>query len=114
MQRFRDKGKVSKPVETVVFRISAMPMTGLKVLAVTTRYWRPGEDYLNEIVEAVKGKIIDDDFVVVSEKAISTALNNIVDESKVKPGLGAMWITRFWMRTCWGYFLGPLSRLRQK
>ena len=114
MQCFKDKDKVSKPVETVVFRISAMRMTGLKVLAVTTRYWRPGEDYLNIIVEAVKGKIVDDDFVVVSEKAISTALNNIVDESKVKPGLGARWIARFWMRTGWGYFLGPLSHLRQK
>ncbi|MGD0979692.1 MAG: coenzyme F420-0:L-glutamate ligase [Candidatus Bathyarchaeia archaeon] len=114
MQSFGDKGKVSKPVETVVFRISAMRMTGLKVLAVTTRYWRPGEDYLNEIVKAVKGKIVDDDFVVVSEKAISIALNNIVDESEVKPGLGASWIASFWMRTVWGYSLGPLCHLRQK
>jgi F420-0:gamma-glutamyl ligase-like protein len=114
MQRLKDKGRVSKPVETVVFRICAMPMTELKVLAVATRYWRPGEDYLNEIVKAVKDKIVDDDFVVVSEKAISTALNNIVDESKVKPGLSARWIARFWMRTCWGYFLGPLSHLRRK
>jgi F420-0:gamma-glutamyl ligase-like protein len=114
MQRFRDKGKVSKPIETVVFRISAMRMTGLKVLAVATRYWRPGEDYLNEIVKAVKGKIVDDDFVVVSEKAISIALSNIVDECEVKPGLGARWIASFWMRTVWGYFLGPLCHLRQK
>jgi F420-0:gamma-glutamyl ligase-like protein len=89
-------------------------MTGLKVLAITTKYWRPGEDYLREIVKVVKGKVIDDDFVVVSEKAISTALNNIVDESNVKPGLGAKFIASFWMRTCWGYFLGPLCRLRQR
>jgi F420-0:gamma-glutamyl ligase-like protein len=89
-------------------------MTGLKVLAITTKYWRPGEDYLREIVKVVKGKVIDDDFVVVSEKAISTALNNIVDESKVKPGLGAKFIASFWMRTCWGYFLGPLCRLQQR
>ena len=114
MQRLKDKGKVSKPLETVAFRISAIQMTGLKVLAVTTRYWRPGEDYLNEIVMAVKGKIVEDDFVVVSEKAISTALNNILDESKVKPGLGARWIAHFWMRTGWGYFFGPLSHLRQR
>jgi len=89
-------------------------MTGLKVLSVTTKYWRPGEDYLREIVKAVKGKVIDDDFVVVSEKAISTALNNIVDESRVKPGLGAKFIASFWMRTCWGFFLGPLCRFRQR
>ncbi len=89
-------------------------MTGLKVLAIPTEYWRPGEDYLKEIVKAVRGKVVDDDFVVVSEKAISAALNNIVDESKVKPGLGAKFIASFWMRTCWGYFLGPLCHLRQK
>ncbi|MGA2767749.1 MAG: coenzyme F420-0:L-glutamate ligase [Candidatus Bathyarchaeia archaeon] len=89
-------------------------MTGLKVLAIPTEYWRPGEDYLKETVKAVRGKVVDDDFVVVSEKAISAALNNIVDESKVKPGLGAKFIASFWMRTCWGYFLGPLCHLRQK
>jgi F420-0:gamma-glutamyl ligase-like protein len=114
MQHLRDKGKISKPVETVLFKISAMQMTGLKVLALATKYWRPGEDYLKEIVKAVKGKVDDDDFVVVSEKAISTALNNIVDESQVRPSLGARVIAGFWMRTCWGYFLGPLCRLRQK
>jgi F420-0:gamma-glutamyl ligase-like protein len=114
MQRLRDKGKISKPVETVLFKINAMQMTGLKVLALATEYWRPGEDCLKEIVKAVKGKVDDDDFVVVSEKAISTALNNMVDESQVRPSLGAWVIASFWMRICWGYFLGPLCRLRQK
>ena len=89
-------------------------MTGLKILAVTTKFWKPGEDYLEEIVRAIKRKVVDDDFVVVSEKAISTALNNIVDESRVEPGLGANLIASFWMRTVWGYFLGPLCRLRQR
>jgi F420-0:gamma-glutamyl ligase-like protein len=89
-------------------------MTGLRVLAVATKYWRPGEDYLEEIVKAVKGKVVNGDFVVVSEKAISTALNNVLDESRVKPGFGARFIAGFWMRTCWGYILGPLCGLRQK
>jgi len=89
-------------------------MTGLRVLAVATKYWRPGQDYLKETVEAVKGKLVNGDFVVVSEKAISTALNGILDESTVKPGLSARFIAGFWMRTCWGYFLGPLCGLKQK
>jgi F420-0:gamma-glutamyl ligase-like protein len=89
-------------------------MTGLKLLAVSTEYWRPGEDYLKEIVEVVKDRVVDYDFVVVSEKAISTALNNIVDESRVRPGLSARWIAGFWMRRIWGYFLGPMCRLRQR
>jgi F420-0:gamma-glutamyl ligase-like protein len=85
-----------------------------KVLVVTTKYWRPGEDYLEEITRSIKGKITEGDFVVVSEKAISIALNNIVDESDIKPGLAARLIARYWMRTVWGYFLSPLCRFRGK
>ncbi len=91
-----------------------MPMSGLKAFAVTTKYWRPGEDYLEEIVKAVKAKAVDGDFVVVSEKAVSTALNNIFDESTVKANAAARVIAGFWMRKCWGYFLGPLCRFRRK
>ena len=89
-------------------------MTKYKVLAVTTKYWRPGEDYLEEIIMSVKGKITEGDFVVVSEKAISIASNNIVDESCIKPSLAARLIARYWMRTAWGYFLSPLCRFREK
>jgi F420-0:gamma-glutamyl ligase-like protein len=88
-------------------------MTRYKVLAVITKYWRPRENYLREIVESVEGKISYGDFLVVSEKAISTALNNIVDESRVEPSLSAKFIAGFWMRVVWGYFLGSLCRLRR-
>ncbi|MCL6577887.1 MAG: coenzyme F420-0:L-glutamate ligase [Candidatus Bathyarchaeota archaeon] len=87
-------------------------MVKYKVRVVTTKYWRPGEDYLEEIIRHVKGKIADGDFVVVSEKAISTASNNIVDESLVEPSSSARLIAKFWMRIVWGYFLGLLCRLR--
>jgi F420-0:gamma-glutamyl ligase-like protein len=113
MQHPRGKGKVSKPVETALPRADAIRMT-VKVLAVATRYWRPGDDYLKEIVEAVKGKVVDGDFVVVSEKAISTASNNITDESSTRPGLAAKLIAGLWMRTVWGCFLGRLCHLRQR
>jgi F420-0:gamma-glutamyl ligase-like protein len=83
-------------------------MNSYKVLAVTTKYWRPKENYLQEIVKDVEGKIADGDFVVVSEKAISTALNNILDENNVKPNWNAKLISKYWMRIVWGYFLGPL------
>jgi F420-0:gamma-glutamyl ligase-like protein len=89
-------------------------MTGLKLLALTTKYWRPGEDYLAEIVRAVKGKIADSDFVVVSEKAVSTALNNIVDESRVTSSLTAKLLAGPWMRKGWGFLLGPLCHLRRR
>jgi F420-0:gamma-glutamyl ligase-like protein len=89
-------------------------MARYKVLVVATNYWRPGEDYLGKIVRRIEGKVDEGDFVVVSEKAISTASNNIVDESHVKPGSCAKLIAQFWMRTVWGYFLGHVCRLRER
>jgi F420-0:gamma-glutamyl ligase-like protein len=89
-------------------------MNSYKVLAVTTKYWRPKENYLQEIVNDVEGKIADGDFIVISEKAISTALNNIFNENHVEPSLNAKLISKYWMRIIWGYFLGPLCHFRGK
>jgi len=91
-----------------------MQMIRYKVLAVTTKYWRPGEDFLEEIVRGVEGRAVDGDFVVVSEKAVATALGNIVDESTVRPGMSARVIAMFWMRVVWGYFLGFLCHFRAR
>ena len=90
----------------------ATRMTKYKFLPVTTEYWKPGQNYLRIIVRSIDGKVADNDLIVVSDKAISTALNSIVDESRVKPGFSARFIAAFWMRTVWGYFLGPVCRLR--
>jgi len=88
-------------------------MTGYKVLPIVTKYWKPGQDYLEEILRSVKGRLADDDFIVVSEKAISTARNNIVDENQVEPSLSAEFIAAFWMTIAWGYFLGTLCHLKR-
>jgi F420-0:gamma-glutamyl ligase-like protein len=89
-------------------------MARYKAYAITTKYWRPGEDYIKQIIKSVEGKVSDGDFVVVSEKAIATAMGNIVDESKVKPSLNAKIIARIWMPLVWGYLLGPVCHLRRK
>jgi F420-0:gamma-glutamyl ligase-like protein len=96
------------------FGNNAVKMAKYKVLVVTTKYWRPGEDYLEEIIRSIKEKITERDFVVVSEKAVSIALNNIVDESGTKSSLAARLIARYWMRIVWGYFLSPLCHFREK
>jgi F420-0:gamma-glutamyl ligase-like protein len=83
-------------------------------VTIATRYWRPGEDYAQQIVDSIKSKIQDGDVVTVSEKAISTALGNFIDESTLKPSGMASFLARYWMRLVWGYLLGPLSRLRTK
>jgi len=88
--------------------------TSLKAYAITTKYWRPGENYLQQIIEGIAGKVLDGDFVVVSEKAIAVALGNIIDESQVQPSLNAKIIAKIWMPIIWGYILGPLCHLRRK
>jgi F420-0:gamma-glutamyl ligase-like protein len=89
-------------------------MSTFRALVITTKYWRPGENYSQEIIKSVKDELINGDFVILSEKAISTALNNIVDENTVEPNLSAKLIARFWMQMVWGYVLGKLCHLRNR
>ncbi|MCX8149935.1 MAG: coenzyme F420-0:L-glutamate ligase [Candidatus Bathyarchaeota archaeon] len=77
-------------------------------LAVTTKYWRPKTSYLYEIGEALKKRVKNGDFVVVSEKAISTAAGNIIDENKIIPTVNSKFLAVFWMKFMWGYFLGVI------
>jgi F420-0:gamma-glutamyl ligase-like protein len=85
-----------------------------RVIAVTTRFWRPGHDYLNEIVGALRTRVLDGDFVIISEKAVSTASSNVVDESAITPHSSARFIARFWMRIVWGYCLCFLCHFKKK
>jgi len=86
----------------------------LKAKAVKTGYWKPGTNFLEKIVEALEGEIRNGDVVTISEKAISTAIGNIIDEDEVKPGKTAYLLARYWMRLVWGYFLGILARLKPR
>ena len=83
-------------------------MTKYCALAVQTSYWKPNSNYLAQILEPLEGKIRDGDFVVVSEKALSIATGNIIDESTIKPGGNAKFLAFIWMRVVWGYHLGYL------
>jgi F420-0:gamma-glutamyl ligase-like protein len=89
-------------------------MTKYRALAVATGFWKPGENYLNRITDAIAKSVQNGDFVVVSEKAISTAIGRILDENKVQPSLNAKIIARLWMRVVWGYFLGVLCHFGQR
>ncbi|MGD0406915.1 MAG: coenzyme F420-0:L-glutamate ligase [Candidatus Bathyarchaeia archaeon] len=89
-------------------------MTKYYALAVATGYWKPSDNYTDKIIDALEGKIENGDFVVISEKAISTATGNIIDESTIKTSLNAKVIARFWMRIAWGYPLGILCRFGQR
>jgi len=89
-------------------------MVKYRALAVTTKYWKPGQDYLKEITDSIASRVDNGDFVVVSEKAISTALGNIIDESRIRPSLNAKLIAKPWMRFVWGYVLGVQCHFGQR
>jgi F420-0:gamma-glutamyl ligase-like protein len=91
---------------------SETPSKIYKTIPVITGYWRPGEDYLEQIVEALRGKVHDADIVTVSEKAISTASRNIVDESPIQASSLASFLANHWMRLLWGRVFGSLCHLR--
>ena len=99
--------KKARPTE-----VTLMPK--YQALAIATGYWKPGDDFLRSIIKGVEGKVANGDFVVISEKALSTAQGNIVDESTVQPTLNARLIARWWTRVCWGYLLSALLGFGQR
>ena len=84
-------------------------MANYYTLSISSNYWKPGTNFLKEILE-ISSKIKNDDFIVISEKAISVALGNIVDEKEIKPSRLARTLSGPWMRWGWGYFLGILCK----
>ena len=89
-------------------------MTKYSALAITTNYWKPRSDFEDKIINAIADRVENDDFVVVSEKAISTAMGKMVDEATVKPSLTGRVLAQFWMRLVWGYPLGVLCGFGQR
>lgn len=81
--------------------------------AITTRYWRPGDDYRKIILNSISDELRNGDIVVVSEKALAVARRQIVDESKVWPGILAWALAFFWMRVVWGRLLGEFCNMRR-
>ncbi len=89
-------------------------MEKLKALPIVTEYWTPGEDWLQQIIQNVKGRIAHGDIIVVSEKAISTAMGNLSDEATVEAGRAARLIAKYWMRWVWGCVLGRFCHFRER
>jgi F420-0:gamma-glutamyl ligase-like protein len=84
-----------------------------ETLAIATAYWKPGQDYVDSVVSVLEDRLCGGDVVVISEKAVSTASGNVVDESLVRPSWTARFLARFWVRRVWAYVLGPLCHLRR-
>lgn len=76
-----------------------------------TAYWRPTYDWIGDIVNRVSKIVREGDFLVVSEKAISVATGQIIDEACIEPTCLAKLLAIGWMRIVWGRILGRLCHL---
>ena len=86
----------------------------IKTITYRTRYWRPGTDYLTQITNTVKKQVLDGDIIAISEKAISTATGNLIDEDKIKPGILAEFLAKTWTKKIWVKILGKICGLKKQ
>ncbi len=87
----------------------------MRAYPIKTRYIRKGEDFIPIVIEAIKNsgiKLEDGDFVVLSEKMVSTSEGNFIDESKFTPGILA-YFCYYWSKYVWGYFLGKILKVKE-
>jgi F420-0:gamma-glutamyl ligase-like protein len=77
----------------------------LRIIRKHFQYWYPGTDVVNEIIRKYRRYIEGNDFVVLSEKALSTALGNIYDENLVKADPLTSIATFIVMKILWGKIL---------
>lgn len=85
----------------------------LRIKVIETGYWLPGTDLTRTIRGLVEGQVADGDALFISEKALSTALGNVIDERDFKPTWLAKAFVKIWMRTFWPLVLGRVCRLRR-
>lgn len=77
----------------------------IKILRKRFRYWYPGTDVVNEIVNKYGMYIDNGDILVLSEKALAIALGNIYDENVIDADIFTKTATFFTMRILWGNIL---------
>ena len=82
-------------------------------IPVNTGYIKPGESY-NPIIHQA-GKLLEDgDFLVISETPIAISQGRLVDEAEFEPSLLSTLLAELWSKRIWGYFLGPLLRIKSR
>lgn len=78
-----------------------------------TKYWLPGTNFFEILLEFSISNAKDNDFIVISEKALSTSLGRLIDEGKIVPSFSAKCLAKFWMRKIWGYLITVIARINR-
>lgn len=84
-----------------------------EAIPVKTRYIKPNEGF--EVIIRRAGPLLkNNDFLVISETPIAIAQGRIYDILKYKPSLSAIFLAEIWSKFLWGYFLGPIFRIKSR
>ncbi len=76
--------------------------------------WRPGTNFKLEISRLISKVASNGDYVVVSEKALTTALGLLYDEENVKPDLYSKIMTYMLVKVLWGKLLSRICKLSEE
>ncbi|PAV07692.1 coenzyme F420-0:L-glutamate ligase [Methanosphaera cuniculi] len=84
-----------------------------ETIPIKTEYIKPGDGY-DELIFKISQLAQDDDYIIISETPISTAENNLVNESEYTPGILAYLLCDLWSKYLWGYILAPLFGYKKR
>ncbi|NYB51312.1 MAG: coenzyme F420-0:L-glutamate ligase [Methanobacteriaceae archaeon] len=84
-----------------------------QVIPVKTGYIKPGTPY-DIIIKNSADFLEDEDYLVVSETPLAISQGRLVDEAEFEPSLAAYFLADLWSKHVWGYFLGPLLRIKKR
>ncbi|MEM4699840.1 MAG: coenzyme F420-0:L-glutamate ligase [Candidatus Nezhaarchaeales archaeon] len=93
-------------------RLVKLALRQYKPIRLRTPLWRPGVDVARHLAQLLKGLASSGDVLVLSEKALAVAQGLVFDESSLRPSRLSKLLTLLLMRLVWGFFLGPLCRLK--
>lgn len=80
-------------------------------IALESKIWRPKTDFKRSIAELVKKVALDGDYIVISEKALSSALGLLYDESSIKIDPYSKVMTYLTTNLLWGFALSRVCKL---
>lgn len=84
-----------------------------KIIPIETSYIKPNES-LNKLFNKCMPLLEDEDYLVIAETPISVSQGRLVDEAEYTPGLSSKFLAGIWSKYIWGYFLGPILKIKKR
>ncbi len=84
-----------------------------KIIPIETSYIKPNES-LDKLFNKCMHLLEDEDYLVIAETPISVSQGRLVDEAEYTPGLSSKFLAGIWSKYIWGYFLGPILKIKKR